>query len=212
MQHIIPLLIGVFIFGVLVFVHELGHFLAARRCGILVEEFAFGMGPKLFGYKPGETLYSVRIFPLGGFCSMQGLDEDSDHERAFATKTISQRMLVILAGSAMNLALALVIFAMGSLTSGFATPTVGAVMAGGSAEMAGLLPGDRLTRIDGNNINIYEDVLISITTSQSEVIRVEFTRDGVAHQLDIPTQENNGRRIIGITPQIRLGAFQSERE
>ena len=214
MQHAIPILIGVFIFGLLIFVHEWGHFIAARRCGILVEEFAFGMGPKLFGYKPGETLYSIRLFPLGGFCSMHGMDEDSDHERSFMSKKVSRRMIVILAGSAMNLALALAIFATGSLTSsnGFATPVVGTLMPGGPAELAGLLPGDHITRIDGNTVNIYEDVLVSITTSTSDTIRIEFARNGSRHQVYVSPVLNNDRRIIGITPQVKLGAFQSERE
>jgi len=212
LQNVISLLIFILIFGLLIFVHEWGHFIAARKCGILVEEFAFGMGPKIFGWQPGETLYSIRLFPVGGFCSMQGLDEGSDGERAFVNKKVSRRMIVILAGSAMNLALALVIFSIGALTSGFATTTIASVIPESPAEAAGLLPGDRITRINDSAVNLYEDVLISIRTSTTDVLSVEVVRNGAAHQIEVPPALNNGNRWIGVAPQFRLGAFQAERD
>ncbi|MCL2619256.1 MAG: M50 family metallopeptidase [Defluviitaleaceae bacterium] len=209
---VISLIIFILIFGLLIFVHELGHFAAARRCGILVEEFAFGMGPKLVSWKPGETLFSIRLFPVGGFCSMHGMEDDSDSERSFVVKSIPARMFVILAGSAMNLGLALIIFALGTLTSGFNTTTISNVLEGSPAESAGLLPGDQITGINGSTTHIYGDVLISIRTSTTDTIGVDILREGTPHRIDITPGYNNGNRWIGVLPTYSLGAFQPRRE
>ena len=98
------------IFGLIVLIHEFGHFLLAKRNNITVEEFAIGMGPKIVSKKIGETVYSLRIFPLGGFCQMLGEDGESDSEKAFGNKTVWQRMKVIVAGAGMNFLLAFIIF------------------------------------------------------------------------------------------------------
>ena len=85
---IILIIIGVLLFELMIFLHELGHFLTAKACGVKVNEFALGMGPKLLKFQKGETLYSLRAFPIGGFCSMEGEDDDSDDERAFGKKRV----------------------------------------------------------------------------------------------------------------------------
>ncbi|MCL2673791.1 MAG: site-2 protease family protein [Defluviitaleaceae bacterium] len=221
MQHIIPIIIGIFIFGLVIFIHELGHFVAARRCGILVEEFALGMGPKIISWQPGETLYSLRLFPIGGFCRMEAEDEESSSERSFGRKSVPKRMITILAGSIMNLTLALIIFALSALTGGFVTSatvttTIDLLTQGGPAEQAGLLSGDKITHINGVYVSSAEDAVIVITTSYEDFVNVEFLRDDIPHQLDVSVAYNNGRRIIGVIfdreIQRSLGAFQSPRE
>ena len=94
---------AILIFCLLITVHELGHFVVAKACGVKVNEFAIGMGPAFFQKQKGETLYSLRVFPIGGFCAMEGEDEDSKDERAFNNKPAWQRALVLAAGSFMNL-------------------------------------------------------------------------------------------------------------
>lgn len=85
---VLLIIIGVLLFGFVVFFHELGHFLMAKLSGIRVNEFALGMGPKLFSFQRGETLYALRLFPIGGFCAMEGEDEESSDERAFGNKPV----------------------------------------------------------------------------------------------------------------------------
>ena len=103
------LIYAVLIFCLLIFVHEFGHFITAKLCGIKVNEFAIGMGPAIFKKQKGETLYSVRVFPIGGFCAMEGEDEDSEDERAFNNQPAWQRAIVLAAGSIMNLLTAVIL-------------------------------------------------------------------------------------------------------
>ncbi|MBQ2469560.1 MAG: site-2 protease family protein, partial [Ruminococcus sp.] len=105
MQIIITIaliIIGVLLFEFIIFAHEFGHFITAKKSGVQVNEFALGMGPKLFGFKKGETQYSLRLFPVGGYCSMEGEDAESDNPRAFTNAKVWKRMIIIVAGAFMN--------------------------------------------------------------------------------------------------------------
>jgi regulator of sigma E protease len=99
---IVYILTAILIFGVLIAVHELGHFMAAKACGVQVNEFAIGMGPALWHRQKGETEYSVRAFPIGGYCAMEGEDEESDNPRALNRQGFWKKFLIFVAGSAMN--------------------------------------------------------------------------------------------------------------
>ena len=101
------ILLTVLVFGVIINLHELGHFFFARLFGVRVNEFSFGMGPKLLGWGKGETSYSIRLFPIGGFVAMEGEDEESRDGRAFCNKPAWQRFLILFAGAGMNLLLGL---------------------------------------------------------------------------------------------------------
>ena len=101
-MSIVYILAAILIFGILIAVHELGHFLAAKFCGVQVNEFSIGMGPALWKRQKGETLYSLRLLPIGGYCAMEGEDEDSDDPRAFGSKKVWQKILILIAGAAMN--------------------------------------------------------------------------------------------------------------
>ena len=100
-----PILLAVLFFGFIIFSHELGHFIIAKLSGVKVNEFALGMGPRLFGFTKGETMYSFRLFPIGGYCAMEGEDEESDNPRAFNNAKIWKRMIIIIAGAVMNIIL-----------------------------------------------------------------------------------------------------------
>ena len=95
-------ILAIILFCVMIFPHELGHFIAAKKMGIKVNEFAFGMGPAIFRRQGSETLYTIRLFPIGGFCAMEGEDEESDEPRAFNNKKPWQKLVVLVAGSFMN--------------------------------------------------------------------------------------------------------------
>ena len=108
-MSIVYVILAILLFGLLVIVHELGHFTVAKLCGVKVEEFAVGMGPVLFQRQKGETMYSLRCVPFGGFCAMAGEDEHSDEPRAFTNQAPWKRALILVAGSFMNFVLGLVI-------------------------------------------------------------------------------------------------------
>ena len=101
--------IGILLFGLMIAVHELGHFLVAKACKVRVDEFSIGMGPAIFKKQKGDTLYSLRCIPMGGFCAMAGEDESMDDPAAFTSKKPWQRILILAAGSFMNFVMGLVI-------------------------------------------------------------------------------------------------------
>ena len=157
---ILYILLAILIFGVLIGIHEFGHFAAAKLCGVRVEEFAIGMGPVLWKKQKGETQYSLRAVPVGGFCAMAGEDEESNDPRAFTNQSAWKRIIILAAGAFMNFVMGLVIIAV--LYSGakaFVAPILGGFMEGCPYESSdGLQVGDRFYRIDGHRIYQYYDV------------------------------------------------------
>ena len=119
------ILIAILAFGLLIFVHELGHFLVAKACGVKVTEFAMGMGPRLLSRQGKETVYSLRLLPIGGFCAMEGEDESSDDPRAFTNQSAFKRILILTAGSAMNFLLGFVLILILYIPAGgFLSPVI----------------------------------------------------------------------------------------
>ena len=106
---VLLIIIAILAFTFVVFIHELGHFLTAKWCGIRVNEFAIGMGPRIIKWGKKETKYSIRLFPIGGFCAMEGEDSKSDDERAFGNKAVWKRMIVVCAGAVMNIILGFIL-------------------------------------------------------------------------------------------------------
>lgn len=159
------LLAAIPVFGLLVFVHELGHFLTAKWSGIRVEEFGFGFPPRLIGIKCGETIYSLNWIPLGGFVRMPGengeiTDDAGNYDsRSFAAKPAWRRAIVLVAGVTMNAILAFLLFglAYASGESGY-SPVIQSVCANSPAAAAGIQPGDKITSVDGQSAVLYSDV------------------------------------------------------
>ena len=157
---ILYILLAILIFGVLIAIHEFGHFATAKLCGVRVDEFAIGMGPALWKKQKGETLYALRAVPIGGYCAMAGEDEASEDPRAFTNQAVWKRAIILCAGSFMNFLLGLLVVALlyAGATS-FRAPILTGFMEGCpyQGEQA-LQVGDRFHRIDGHRIYQYYDV------------------------------------------------------
>ena len=217
-----PIFLAILVFGLVVLVHEWGHFIAARRAGILVEEFAIGMGPKLVGIKRGETLYTIRALPLGGFCKMYGDEADALTEaaedvedlrhRSFSSKTIPQRLSAMFAGSFMNFILAFLLFAIVVSVTGFRTTSLRFIAPNSPAEQAGLEAGDRIVSINGSRVFLYEDLEFEIFTGFGRPLDIGVIRDGQRHNVVVQPVDVNGRYMIGVSPDFRAGMFISPPE
>jgi len=187
------------IFLFLIFIHEFGHFISAKACGVRVNEFSLGMGPTLFKKQKGETLYCFKAIPIGGYCAMEGEDEESEDDRAFNKKKSWQKILILVAGATMNLILCIVIMSGIALHSGAATTTLESVTDGGPAYTAGIEAGDKIVAIDGNDVNKWSDVNKYINEAGENPVTVEVERDGVIHQMTMNSVvSETGNRIIGV--------------
>ena len=196
---------AIIIFCLLIFVHELGHFIVAKACGVKVNEFAIGMGPAIFKKQKGETLYAVRLFPIGGFCAMEGEDEDSEDDRAFNNKPAWQRALVLPAGSFMNLLTAVVLMIVIAFVVGQATTTVNEVLDDSPAYRAGMMSGDRIVEVDGTAVDEWNDVITYIGESSRDTADIVVERDGAQQTLTAALEydKESGRNKIGITPEMK---------
>lgn len=195
--------------GIIVFVHELGHFLAAKRARVKVYEFAIGFGKALFQRKWGETVYSIRLIPLGGYVKMAGMDAavdpaeevDEDSERSFSQKSIGQRMGIIAAGPVMNLLLAVLLF---SVFHAFVSLplTIGGLVEGGPAQRAGLQPGDVLITADGQEVLGAPQFIDLIQSRPGSLVELVVERDGVRRTVTVqPERDESGRVMIGVMLQ-----------
>lgn len=157
---IVYVLFAILIFGVLIGIHEFGHFATAKACGVQVEEFAIGMGPAIFKKQGKETLYSLRAIPLGGYCAMLGEDTSSDNPRAFTNQAVWKRAIILAAGAGMNFLLGLlIVLILYADATAFRAPILSGFMEGCPYESAeGLQVGDRFVKIDGHRIYEYYDV------------------------------------------------------
>ena len=208
---IITTVSAIFVFGLLVLVHEFGHFVTAKFTGMRVDEFAIGFGPKLFSTKYGETKYSLRAVPLGGFNDIAGMDPSDNPagERGFCEKPILSRMIVILAGSAMNFVLPLILFfgiyAIVGVGKPSTEPVIGGIIAGKSAEEAGLKVGDRILTLDGTTITTWKEFVEHLQTIEENTeVPLTYERNSqVAETLVTPQfNERAKRNLIGIQSEV----------
>lgn len=194
------IIVALLIFGLLIFFHELGHFLLAKRGGIGVTSFSLGMGPAIFKKQIGETEYCLRILPFGGSCAMVGEDEDCDAENAFNKKGVWTRISVVAAGPVFNFILALVGSAIMILCIGIDKPVVMEVMGDYPAYEAGLLAGDEIISMNGRNIGVYRDVSLYIQLHQGETVELVYERGGQRYETTIvPKLSEDGYYLMGIT-------------
>ena len=208
---ITTILSAIFVFGLLVLVHEFGHFITAKLTGMRVDEFAIGFGPKIFSKKYGETKYSLRAIPLGGFNDIAGMEptDNTAGERGFCEKPVFSRMLVILAGSTMNFVLPIVLFFGIYATMGVAKPEVqpiiGGVIEGFAAEKAGLQAGDKILTVDGAEVTTWEDFLSKVKdmeTERSVILTYERNSEVSEVALTPKFDEKTKRVLIGVQSSI----------
>jgi len=197
---IIPLLL----LGVLIFVHELGHYLAARLFRTAIKEFAVGMGPRLFFVKSKKTriIYSLRAIPIGGALTMHGEDEESEVENAVSRKPVWQRFIILFSGSFMNMLLGFVIMAIFvSGANGFHSTKVNRFVEGYSISNTGetaenrLMEGDEILKINKKSINVYNDLLYAVLREGREPVNVTVERNGERIELKnikFPTLSEKG--------------------
>lgn len=222
------ILIAILMFGLLIAVHEFGHFFTAKLLGIRVNEFAIGMGPTVWSKQKGETKYALRVFPIGGFCAMEGEDDASDDPKAFGNKPAWKKLIVLVAGSFMNfvtgLLILLLLFAQ---ATAYAVPVVESFREGSGLEAVGLLPGDRFLKVDGHAIYSYGDASLflgragntvdlvveragqRLILNDAPMPRKTFVVDGVEQQLRGLNLAARTESIDGFLGRVQLAWNQS---
>lgn len=186
------IILTLIVFSILVFVHEFGHFIMAKKNGICVVEFSIGMGPRLFSFDKGETKYSWKLVPFGGSCQMLGEDEDvEDNERAFNNKSVWARMVVLAAGPVFNFFLAFVLSVIVIGSVGYDPCIVFEPDEGTAVEEAGLREGDVITEYNGKNIVISRDLFLQeyMYPVTEDDITIKYERDGKEHTATVTPKE-----------------------
>lgn len=201
-MSILTIIIAVAVFGLIIAIHEFGHFIVAKLNGIQVNEFAIGMGPKLLKFRKGETLYSLRAFPIGGFCAMEGEDTTSENPRSFGNKKVWRRMTVVLAGAFMNIVLGFVLLIIttsmstlvptryvsqlaelsltdyGYNTGNWSLMCLEGKISVSSSKESGLMIGDEILSVNGSKIWTITDLSYKLQTTDNNDFTVVVRREG----------------------------------
>ena len=197
-KTVYPVLIAILFFELIIIVHEGGHFAAARLMKIRVNEFSVGMGPKIFSFKKGETKYSLRWILFGGYCAMEGEDEESQDERAFSNKKVGARIFVVVSGALMNLILGFIIVAILVCSQNLVGTTTIARFDENAKSAQVLMAGDTIKSIDGMRVYTSTDVSTGLTRSADDTLDMTVIRNGkemnVSAKFD--TEEYQGKQYI----------------
>ncbi len=179
-----PYLVAILLFLILIIIHEFGHFIAAKLLGVRVNEFAVGFGPKLFSKKWGETNYAFNLIPLGGYCAMEGEDEDSTDDKAFCNKAAWRRFLIVVMGAVFNLLLGVIIVAIIlAPTDRFSTTTIAEFSENAVSAESGLKENDKILEVDGRRIFTTYDLSYAFTNVKDGEIDILVLRDGKKTEL-----------------------------
>ncbi len=194
------IILAILVFGLIVFVHELGHFLLAKANKIRVDEFSIGMGPRLFSFVKGETRYSLKLLPIGGSCMMGEDDPEDVGEGSFNSKSVWARMSVIVAGAVFNFILALIFAIIVIGFTGYDAPVVSGVTENFPAAEAGLKAGDRIVKMNNKKINIWREISYYNMFHPGETVDIVYERDGEKNEVTVtPKQDEDGMYYLGIT-------------
>lgn len=199
-QKVYPVIVAILFFELIILVHEGGHCIAAKLMKIKVNEFSVGMGPKLFGFKRGNTEYTFRLLPIGGYCAMEGEDEKSDDKNSFENKSVLQRIFVVVAGALMNLVMGLVIIGIMVSTQNLIGLPVVADFDENAVSSQTLMKNDRIKAIDGMRVYTATDVFTGLSRSRNGDVEFTVLRDGKEINIDVPFDmtEDNGTRFISM--------------
>ncbi|MCQ2460951.1 MAG: site-2 protease family protein [Clostridia bacterium] len=209
-----PILVAILFFGVIIMSHELGHFAFARLFKVRINEFSIGMGPAIFKKHKGETDYSIRLFPIGGYVAMEGEDSESPDENAFNAKPCWQRAIIILAGATVNIICGIIIMAIILATSDLiGTPTIVGFADNAASEAGGLRKGDQIVAIGNDKVYTEYDLSYLMMRDKDAVIDFVVKRDGEltnVKSVKFDTKETEGITtvvydfaIVGIEPTLK---------
>lgn len=200
-NNVWPYLVAVLMFLLLIVIHEFGHFIAAKACGVKVNEFAIGFGPKLFKIKGKETLYSVNLIPFGGYCAMEGEDESSGEPRAFCNKKPLQRLIIVAAGAIFNLILGLIIVGVSLIPNTYSdllgSTTVARFAENSVSSQYGLAEGDKIISVDGRRVFTERDLSYTFTNVKDGTVDLVVKRDG--EKVSLPDVRFETEEVEGIT-------------
>ena len=219
MTKLIYIIIAIVIFGLLIAIHELGHFQSAKACGVKVLEFSIGMGPQLWHKEGKETQYSLRLFPIGGFCAMEGEDGESDDPRAFGNTAGWKKFLVLIAGAASNfIAGMLLILCLFAASTGYVSTTLSGFVDGFPCQGETMLQaGDEIVSIDGSAVLLYSDISTLLNRGNGKTHDIVVRRDGEKITLnDLPLTpreyEVEGKKVTmyGLYFQSKEATFGSK--
>ena len=212
MSILLAIIFAVLLFSILIFVHEWGHFIAAKLSGVQVNEFAIFMGPAIAKWTKGETKYSIRCIPLGGYCAMEGEDGDSDNPRAFHKAAWWKRLIILVAGSFMNFVIGVVIVAVVLFCQpNYVVPEITQIDSGSALLCEqGLQVGDTILELDGQKISVYEDFSLATLMLPDGEYDMVVLRDGQKLKLEnvpmirsVPDETDSNTLLYGISFSVR---------
>ena len=186
----------------MIFIHEFGHFFTAKMCGVRINEFAIGMGPTLFHTQKGDTKYSLRLLPIGGFCAMEGEDENSDDTHAFNKKPVWQKMLIVVMGAVMNIVLGLVLMMiLLGQQSAFNSTTIAAFTKNSAFQAAGMRIGDKFVSVDHYHISGDKDLSFALATANPSSVDIAVKRDNKTltfNDVKLHSQTVSGKKYVSL--------------
>lgn len=195
---------AIVIFSLLITIHEFGHFITSKIFGVKVHEFSIGMGPALLKWGKGETKYSIRILPIGGYVKLEGEDEESDDEKALNNQPGWKKLIILAAGSFMNLLLGVIVaIIFVAPADSIGLPVIDSFLENSPAQEAGLEIGDRITEINGCNVhNLRHAQILLFIYGPDGSIEVDYKRDGKKYQAEITPAVYDGQYLLGFQGKV----------
>lgn len=204
---VLSVVVTIFAFGVMIILHELGHFAAAKKFNVTVHEFSVGMGPRILKWGKGETEYSLRLLPLGGFVRLEGEEDQSDNPNAFYNIHPFKRIIILVMGALMNVLLGFLCFAViNNVTGAVYSNTVGDFSENSAIEQAGIQKGDEIVKLDRTSVKSYAEIKLFMMDAD-DCVRVQYVRDGKKHSVDVDVQRVGNNALLGFYPRVKMLSF-----